>query len=367
MKARATRTANQGIGKRRVRRPVDPFMAPADAAKAASLRHINDQRDGISRRKAGAGFSYATPDGVRISDRDTLARIRSLAIPPAWSDVWISPIASGHLQATGRDARGRKQYRYHPDWRRVRDETKYERMVLFGTTLPRIRSTVDTHLDLKGMPRNKLLAVVVRLLETTFIRVGNEEYARTNKSFGLTTLLDHHVDVKGARLSFTFRGKSGKKHAVILNDRRLARLVSRCRDLPGQDLFQFIDDDGQPQPITSADVNDYLRETAGEEFTAKDFRTWAGTLLAASHLDRSLFDGAAAPKSVMLDAITKIAARLGNTPSVCRKCYIHPGILEAYQDQAVHQRWVAAERGARIKGLTPEESYLLRFLGRPAA
>lgn len=353
-----TRTRQRG-------RPTDPFMTPADAARAASLRHISDQRDGIARRQSGAGYSYVAPDDTRVRDRDTLARIRALAIPPAWIDVWISPIASGHLQATGRDARGRKQYRYHPDWHRVRDETKYERMVLFGTALPRIRDTVDSHLDLKGMPREKLLAVVVRLLETTFIRVGNEEYARTNKSFGLTTLLDHHVDVKGARLSFTFRGKSGKKHAIILNDRRLARLVSHCRDLPGQDLFQFVDDDGVPQPITSADVNDYLRGTAGEEFTAKDFRTWAGTLLAAGHLSPMLFDGGAAPKSVMLEAITKIAARLGNTPSVCRKCYIHPKVLGAYQDKAVHEQWVAARRGAGVKGLTPEESHLLRFLGCP--
>ena len=276
--------------------------------------------------------------------------------------VWICPVANGHIQATGRDARGRKQYRYHPDWHRVRDETKYERMTHFGATLPKLRAAVDAHLDLRGMPREKLLAVVVRLLETTFIRVGNEEYARINGSFGLTTLLDHHVDIAGARLTFGFRGKSGKEHEVVVSDRRLARLVKHCRDLPGQDLFQFVDDDGNPQPITSADVNEYIRLISGEDFTAKDFRTWAGTLLMARRLAPMQATDDADPTPNLPDAIREVAAQLGNTPAVCRKCYIHPKVLDAFAEPTLRARWIAAQRGRTASALAPEEAALLRFL-----
>ena len=342
--------------------PLDAFMAPAESARAASLVYISDDRAGITRHGAAPKFRYRNPDGSALRDATTLDRIRALAIPPAWTDVWISPTPNGHLQATGRDARGRKQYRYHVRWRQVRDETKYERLLLFGSTLPRIRTQVDAHLDLPAMPREKLLAVVVRLLETTFMRVGNDEYARTNDSYGLTTLQDHHVDVQGARLSFTFRGKAGKHHAIVLNDRRLARLVRRCRDLPGQDLFQYMNDDGTPQPITSADVNAYLREISGNDFTAKDFRTWAGTMLAASRLpiDRG---GEQADSPSLVGVIKEVAEQLGNTPTVCRKCYIHPAVLAAFQDDNALDRWRSSRAGRAIGGLTPAESSLLRFLG----
>ncbi len=344
------------------RRPADPFQAPIDAARAAALRHVNDGRTGITRKRSGKGFRYLDGEGRGVRDPATLARIRSLVIPPAWTEVWICPIPNGHVQATGRDARGRKQYRYHPDWHRVRDETKYERMTVFGATLPKLRAAVDAHLDLRGMPRDKLLAVVVRLLETTFIRVGNEEYARTNGSFGLTTLLDHHVDIAGARLTFGFRGKSGKLHEVVVSDRRLARLVQHCRDLPGQDLFQYIDDDGSPQPITSADVNDYVRRVSGEDFTAKDFRTWAGTLLAARRLATARVENGAGAAPTLVESVREVAAQLGNTPAVCRKCYIHPKVLEAFDNPDLQARWVAAQAGRRPRALAPEEAALLRFL-----
>ena len=238
---------------------VGPFTAPEDAARAADLRHVSDDRPGITRQRSGRGFSYANPDGTALCDRPTLARIRALAIPPAWTDVWICPIAHGHIQATGRDARHRKQYRYHPRGQQIRDATKYGRMVEFGTALPKVRARLQADLALPGIPKDKVLATVVRLLETTFIRVGNEEYARNNRSFGLTTLQDRHVEIEGSQIQFRFRGKSGKLHAVKLTDRRLAHAVQRIRELPGQDVFQFLDEAGQPQSIDSADVNGYLR------------------------------------------------------------------------------------------------------------
>src|SRR5436190_1573116 len=257
---------------------------PQEAARAAGLRYVSDALPGIRRKQAGRGFTYVGPDGDRISDRASLARIKSLAVPPAWTDVWICPDPRGHIQATGRDARGRKQYRYHARWRAVRDETKYDRMIAFGEALPRIRRRTEMDLRRPGLPREKVLAAVVRLLEVTRIRVGNEEYARTNRSYGLTTLLDRHVTVAGPTLRFSFRGKSGVRHQVDLTDRRLAAIVKRCRDLPGQELFQYVDDDGRQHTIDSADVNDYLRQLSGADFTAKDFRTWAGTVLAARAL-----------------------------------------------------------------------------------
>ena len=345
-------------------RSVGPFTEPVDAARAASLRHVSDDRPGIRRRKSGRGFSYMRPEGETVRDSATLKRIRALAIPPAWADVWICSLPDGHLQATGRDARGRKQYRYHARWREVRDETKYAKMVLFGTTLPRIRAQVEEDLGLPGLPRNKLLAIIVRLLETTFIRVGNEEYARNNRSFGLTTLLGRHVTVLGDNIRFRFQGKSGKAHEVHLSDRRLARLVTRIRDLPGQDLFQYVDEAGEPQPINSADVNEYLRLVSDQDFTAKDFRTWAGTLLAARALDESSSpESKAAAKSAVVAAAESVAHRLGNTAAICRKCYIHPSVLEAFQEPALFDRWVEArEGGAAEPGLSDEESALLRYL-----
>lgn len=337
------------------------MVLPEESARAASLRYVTDVKPGIRRRKSGQGFSYVGSDGRTIRDKATIARIRSLAIPPAWTDVWICPHDNGHIQATGRDARGRKQYRYHRKWHSVRDETKYSRMVHFGYALPGIRSQVNAHLALRGMPREKVLAVVVRLLETTYIRVGNEEYARTNGSFGLTTLLDDHVSVRGAKVRFCFRGKSGKEHEVELNDQRLARLIKQSRDLPGEDLFQYIDDNGEPCPITSTDVNDYLRSIGGDDFTAKDFRTWAGTLLAACLLDNAHLH--ASPRKTLVASIKAVSEQLGNTPAVCRKGYIHPSVLQSYEDRSLYELWADARKVSRArKGLTREESALLSFL-----
>jgi DNA topoisomerase-1 len=325
---------------------------------------VNDDRPGITRKRSGRGFSYTGVEGAAMHDRATLARIRALAIPPAWTDVWICPTANGHIQATGRDARHRKQYRYHPRWQQVRDATKYGRMVEFGTALPKIRARLETDLGLSGIPKDKVLATVVRLLETTFIRVGNEEYARNNRSFGLTTLQDRHVEIEGSQIQFRFRGKSGKLHAVKIADRRLARAVQRIRELPGQDVFQFLDEAGEPQSIDSADVNEYLRTVSGQDFTAKDFRTWAGTLLAALELEPSRsFDDDVSPKAAEVAAIASVAAQLGNTPAVCRKGYIHPAILDAYQNRAAYDAWLAEYASEECpEGLMPPEAALLRFL-----
>jgi len=281
--------------------------------------------------------------------------------------VWICPHEDGHLQATGRDARGRKQYRYHRRWHEVRDETKYGRLFHFGSSLSQIRARVDEDLSLPGLPREKVLATIVRLLETTLIRVGNEEYARANGSFGLTTMLEHHVKVEGAKLNFRFSGKSGKSHTIQVIDRRLARLVKRIQDLPGQDLFQYLDDTEEPQPVSSADVNEYLRLIAGQDFTAKDFRTWAGTVLAACYLAGSgaFADGEDTPKSVVTSAVESVAKQLGNTPAICRKCYIHPSVMAAYQDRKLFDRWLKENADVvTLPGLSPEESALLRFLDR---
>ncbi|MGH7524913.1 MAG: DNA topoisomerase IB [Gemmatimonadales bacterium] len=347
------------------RRPVGAFTAPEDAARAADLRHGSNEEPGITRQRCGRGFSYRSADGTLVRDRKTLARIRSLVIPPAWTAVWICPIANGHIQATGRDARSRKQYRYHPRWHEIRDATKYERMIAFGHALPKIRARLDADLALGGVPKAKVLATVVQLLATTFIRVGNEEYARANGSFGLTTMQDRHVAVDGSQIQFRFRGKSGKAHAVRMTDRRLARTIRRIRDLPGQDLFQFLDDTGEPQPITSSDVNDYLREVSSQDFTAKDFRTWAGTLLAAAELAAIANDeDAAISKAAEVAAVKSVAERLGNTVAVCRKCYIHPDVLQAFVDHAARERWTACAHGAVENGLEAEEGALLRFLAQ---
>ncbi len=306
------------------------------AAREAGLRYSNDARPGITRRKSGRGFSYGAPDGSTIQDAATRARIRALAIPPSWTDVWICPYPNGHLQATGRDARNRKQYRYHERWRTGRDDEKFERLIEFAGVLPVIRERCDADLARPGMPREKVLAAVVRLLETTLIRVGNDEYARLNKSFGLTTLRTRHATVTGTRIRFKFRGKSSRQHEVGLTDRRLAAVVRRCQELPGQELFTYVDEEGQPRDVASDDVNDYLREISGADVTAKDFRTWAGTVLAYRAL-RALApdpDDKAARRNVV-DAVRFTSERLGNTPAVARRSYVHPAILEAYLEGSI--------------------------------
>jgi DNA topoisomerase-1 len=336
------------------------------SARKVGLRYVSDAKPGLHREPAGKGFRYTDAEGQRVRDKVTLARIKSLVIPPAWTDVWICAAHNGHIQVTARDARGRKQYRYHPLWRKVRDENKYEHLVSFGRALPVIRKQVDKDLALPGLPREKILATIVRLLETTMMRVGNEEYARSNGSFGLTTLRDKHVRIDGARLEFNFRGKSGVEHSIELTDRRLARIVNRCRELPGYELFQYLDGEGNRGTIDSEDVNDYLRRITGQDYTAKDFRTWAGTLLAALALrEFERFDSHAQAKKNLVRAIESVSAKLGNTPAICRKCYIHPAIMESYLEgsmlDALQRR---AEKGLMedMHDLNPEEAAVLALL-----
>jgi DNA topoisomerase-1 len=343
-----------------------PNSDPPTAAKAAGLRYVLDDRPGIRREPDKEGFRYLDARGEPIADDATLKRIKSLAIPPAWTEVWICPQANGHLQATGRDARGRKQYRYHPKWREVRDEVKYERMIKFGKALPAIRKEVDRALSLPGLPREKVLATIVYLLEATMMRIGNDEYARENKSYGLTTLRNRHVKIDGSEVEFRFRGKSGVYHDVKVNDRRLARIIQRSRDLPGQDLFEYLDDDKQPHTVNSSDVNDYLREITGEDYTAKDFRTWSGTVLAAIALQEfEKFDSEAQAKKNVVRAIETVAEKLGNTPSVCRKCYVHPAVLDSYMDGTMVEGLLArAEEklSEDLQDLQPEEAAVLAML-----
>jgi DNA topoisomerase-1 len=340
---------------------------PAAAARAAGLQYVSDHGPGIRRRRAGAGFVYAAPSGSRIRAAAELVRIRALAVPPAWKDVWICPDASGHIQATGRDARGRKQYRYHPRWRAFRDDHKYERLSAIGQVLPAVRGRVDRDLARPGLPREKVLALMVRLLESTLIRVGNAEYARENRSFGLTTLRATHLDVSGSRLRFRFRGKSGKDHSVGLQDPRLSRILRRCQELPGQELFRYLDAGGQPRRIGSGDVNHYLRGVARCELTAKDFRTWGATMRAAWALrelppPRSKADG----KRNVTRAIEEVSRRLGNTVSTCRRCYVHPAVVEAYLEGSLHSALRRARRSNGGSRLRPHESAVLAFLARRA-
>ena len=346
-------------------------LDPEAAARAARLRYVSDRQPGIRRIRTDQGFVYKNPDGSVVSDEATIARIRKLAIPPAYEDVWVCRNQNGHLQAVGRDARGRKQYRYHPRWRQVRDEAKYGKMLLFGQNLPVIRRRVEQDLARSGLPREKVLATVVRLLEKTLARVGNEEYAKANNSFGLTTLRNRHARVQGARIEFKFRGKHGIMREIELKDRRLAAIVKRLQDMPGQELFQYIDSDGQPHSIGSEDVNDYLREITGEEITAKDFRTWAGTNLAALALrELEEFDSEAKRKKNVVRAVEAVAKMLGNTPAICRKCYIHPAIFEGYLDgsllEGLKQRADAAldHKDGDGEALTAEEAALAGFLSR---
>ncbi|MCP3042565.1 DNA topoisomerase IB [Xanthomonas euvesicatoria] len=329
-------------------------------ARAAGLTYVNDQQPGISRRKAGKSFSYRDADGQRIADADTLQRIRSLAIPPAYTDVWICAKPNGHLQATGRDARRRKQYRYHADWAQVRGEGKFERVIAFGTALPKLRRRLRRDLVLPGFPREKVLAIVVALLADTLVRVGNAEYARSNRSYGLTTLRNRHMEfLKGGRARLKFRGKSGQDHDIEVDDKQLVKLIRQCQQLPGQSLFQYRDDDGQLQPVDSGEVNDYLREAMGEDFTAKDFRTWGGTLAALQRLARLPLperSSERALKQVQNDVIREVADALGNTPSVCRKAYIDPCVFEG---------WRAGQLQALATGVRGErqwEAATLKFL-----
>jgi DNA topoisomerase-1 len=309
--------------------------------------------------RAGRGFRYVGPDGRPVRDSETLQRLRTLAIPPAWVRVWICPLAHGHLQATGFDDRGRKQYRYHPRWRAVRDANKYRKLIAFGLALPAIRARTEEHLALAGLPRPKVLATVVRLLDTTFMRVGNEEYARANHSFGLTTLRNRHVQVSGARVHFAFRGKSGVRHEIDVRDSRLARVVKRCQELPGQELFQYIDEEGQRRAVDSADVNEYLQQLTGEEVTAKDFRTWAGTVLAAQALREARpATSKTQLKRNVVRAMDAVARRLGNTRAVCRNCYVHPAVIDAYLDGTL----LESLRELPVEGLRPEEAAVLGLL-----
>ena len=340
---------------------------PKVSAKVVGLRYVSDNSPGIRRKQRGNEFCYLDENDKVIHDETQLRRIKSLGIPPAWTDVWICPIEHGHLQAVGRDAKGRKQYRYHKRWREVRDDTKFTRMILFARTLPKLRKQLKRDLKQPQLSRQQVLATVVRLLEASLIRVGNEEYAKQNGSFGLTTMRDRHVKVNGSKVHFSFRGKSGKTHEIKVDDKHLAPIVKRCQDLPGQELFQYVDTDGVRQKVSSEDVNDYLREITGQDFTAKDFRTWAGTVLAAIALqefERSTSHRQA--KRNITKAIESVAARLGNTPTICRKCYVHPAIFDSYLEgktiETLQQR-ADKELSAPHK-LRAEEGAVLALLQR---
>jgi DNA topoisomerase-1 len=349
----------------RRRKKIQPELItdPQEAAEAANLRYVNDGEPGIRREQEGDEFVYYDADGKRVKDEATLERIRALGIPPAYTEVWICATHDGHLQATGRDAKGRKQYRYHSRWAEIRGQTKFDRMILFAEALPRIREQVEQHLALPGMPREKVLALVVKLLGTTFIRVGNAEYARDNDSFGLTTMHDEHVSVEGSKIHFSFRGKSGKDHEIDVRDKRVAKLVQRSQDLPGQALFQYRDADGNPHPITSTDVNAYLKEISGQPFTAKDFRTWGGTTLAVLALAETQFETDTERKKHVTDMVKQVSAQLGNTVSVCRKYYIHPAVLDAYQAGTLRGLLEEAAPLAGDKyGLEPCEQAVLALL-----
>jgi DNA topoisomerase I len=333
---------------------------PVESAAEAGLHYVTDESAGLRRKKAGSGFAYFDATGKRITDPQVLLRIKHLVIPPAWVDVWICPDPQGHLQATGRDAKGRKVYLYHPRWREVRDAAKYERLAAFGEALPRIRERVEADLAKRGIPREKVLAAVVKLLEETSIRVGNDEYLRDNGSVGLTTMLDDHAHFRGSKVRFEFKGKHGKEHSIELNDRRLARIVKQCQDIPGQELFQYFDEDGNHHAIGSADVNEYIKQISGGDFTAKDFRTWNGTVLAMRYL--RVCDpctSATAGKRQVSGAIKQVAHDLGNTPAVARKAYVHPVVVNAYLEGYLSPD---ATELKPARGLTQEESCVLNLL-----
>jgi DNA topoisomerase-1 len=349
-----------------------PNLTPEDPitfARAAGLRYVYDSKPGITRRGSGKTFRYTGTDGKPVRDTQILLRIKSIVIPPAWTDVWICPIPNGHLQATGRDARGRKQSRYHPAWRTTRDDAKYQHMIAFGAALPAIRTHVAHDLALPGLPREKVLATILRLMETTYIRVGNEAYARENHSYGLTTLRRRHVTIDGASLTFRFKGKSGVTHSINLSDRRLARIVKACHDTPGYELFDYLDHDGNPHAIGSTDVNAYLDAItpSNSHFTAKDFRTWAGTVLACTLLRACEARDSPTQSQLKKDIVTAIKSvsqRLGNTPSVCRKCYVHPAILESYLSNSMPMllKKLPPSQTTATHGLLPDELAMLHLL-----
>lgn len=346
--------------------PVEIVSDPKEAAEEAGLRYVSDDQPGYTRKKKGDEFEYFDTKGEPITDETRILRIRRLAIPPAWTDVWICPSANGHLQATGRDARRRKQYRYHDKFREARDTTKYEKMLIFGAALPKIRERVQADLALPGLQKNKVLATIISIMERTFIRVGNDEYAKQNNSYGLTTMRNKHAKVKGTKVLFDFRGKSGVQHQVELGDRRLARIIKKTQDLPGQELFAYVDEDGNVRDVTSQDVNAYLREITGEDFTAKDFRTWAGTVLAAVALNA--LDPCETKKEMkknVTSAIKAVAHILGNTPAVCRKCYVHPVVLETYLSGGMIEglrRKTAEALEANTQDLQTVEVAVMKFL-----
>jgi DNA topoisomerase-1 len=340
----------------------DPVPPPlAGDAERAGLEYVNDEEPGLRRKRRGTGFSYVDSDGKTVRDPYAIARIKSLAIPPAWTDVWICASENGHLQATGRDAKGRKQYRYHSDFVAIRDSAKYERLIEFAKVLPAARETIARQMALAGLPREKVLATIVHLLDITLIRVGNDSYARENDSYGITTLRNSHVRVAGGELRFQFKGKSGKSWRVTMRNRRVAKIIRSCQDLPGQHLFQYLDEAGNALRITSTDVNEYLRALTGREVTAKDFRTWAGTVLSANLLQQiGRPESATAAKRQIRETLQQVAARLGNTVAICRKCYVHPSVLEAYAAGELRLHRLAAKNNA----LSPEEAAALRFLKR---
>lgn len=344
--------------------PKDSIIDPEDAAISAGLTYVNDDMPGITRQRSGKGFSYKGPDGRTITDKAERKRLASLAIPPAYCDVWICPDPRGHIQATGRDAKGRKQYRYHPDFRELRDSSKYDRMLDFARGLPQLRAQVDADMSRRGLPVEKVLATIVFLLENTMIRVGNTRYARENKSHGLTTLRMRHVTLDGNQVRFKFKGKSGKEWNLGLRDRRVARIIRAVQEIPGQHLFQYVDDDGTRRQVTSTEVNDYLRQITGRQVTAKDFRTWTGTVLAALALaEYEKADSEAAAKRNVRDAIESVAARLGNTPTICRQCYVHPQIIDAYlADELRLELADTIDDTLTQTDLRPEETQVLRFL-----
>lgn len=344
--------------------PKDSIIDPEDAAISAGLTYVNDDMPGITRQRSGKGFSYKGPDGRTITDKAERKRLASLAIPPAYVDVWICPDPRGHIQATGRDAKGRKQYRYHPEFRELRDSSKYDRMLDFARGLPLLRAQVDADMSRRGLPVEKVLATIVFLLENTMIRVGNTRYARENKSHGLTTLRMRHVTLDGNQVRFKFKGKSGKEWNLGLRDRRVARIIRAVQEIPGQHLFQYVDDDGTRRQVTSTEVNDYLRQITGRQVTAKDFRTWTGTVLAALALaEYEKADSEAAAKRNVRDAIESVAARLGNTPTICRQCYVHPQIIDAYlADELRLELADTIDDTLTQTDLRPEETQVLRFL-----
>lgn len=340
------------------------MVDPKVIARAIQLRYVSDAKPGIRReRDTDQHFTYFDPHHHPITDEAELTRIAAIGIPPAWEQVWISPYPNGHILATGRDQKGRKQYRYHPKWHAHQSKSKFDHLARFGASLPIIRQTVDQHLRLRGLPREKVLAIVVSLLDHTLIRIGNSEYVRQNESYGLTTLQDDHVAIHGQKVAFSFRGKSGKDHTIDLQDRRLAKLIKACRDIPGYDLFQYYDDQGESWAISSGDVNDYLRQIAEDEFTAKDFRTWGGSALAVEALcDLPACESETSAKKAVAQAIKRVAVGLGNTPAVCRKYYIHPAVIQAYVDGTIHQILIETAEHPVPEGLDLNEAALLRLI-----